>query len=352
MKDIALLNLGRKSPFRITLMVSETCPLRCAPCGIWRKEDPRAPSLDRLERFFETNSRFSWINLTGGEIFSRTDVAEIFRMIARTQSRLAFLNFPTSGQHQERIVRDIDEGLSAGLERMAVTVSFDGGESSHDRVRGMAGAFERARRTWLALSEMASASQGRLQVVPGLTLSGELLQTSSTPMQDLVRDLELEGIHKIHLNVAHSSDHYYGPDSTAPLPHDRIRELLHEAVVSRPGNSSLINMMEKAYAGLAPEYLATQRPPIPCRALDATIFVDAGLDLFPCTIFPRNLGNVAEHGFDLRLMQRSAAWQNTRKQIAAGQCPGCWTPCEAYPSMLGSLLRPRLFKIAGQVIRR
>lgn len=351
-KDIALLNLGRKHPFRITMMVSERCPLKCATCGIWKKENPRTPSLDKIERFFATNSGFSWINLTGGEIFLRPDMDEIFRVIARTQKRLAFLNFPTSGQNEERIVRQIDEGLKAGLEKIAVTISFDGGASSHDRLRGREGAFSRARGTWLALKELAAASQGRLDVIPGLTLSAELLHTSPEPLDDLVRDLGLDGIHQIHLNVAHVSDHYYANASLARLPCDKIRAVLRDARLSRPRNSSVMNMVERAYAGLAGEYVTTQRPPIRCKALAASVFLDAGLDLYPCTIFPQKLGNVEDAGFDLRLMQREAAWQNTRRQIAAGRCPGCWTPCEAYPAMLGSLLRPDLFKIAGSLFRR
>jgi MoaA/NifB/PqqE/SkfB family radical SAM enzyme len=361
-KDTVLLNLGRTTPFRVTLMVSEECPLRCATCGIWRRDDPCRPRLEDLERFFHCNRSLSWINLTGGEIFMREDTAEILRIIAAEERRLALLNFPTSGQHPDRILAAVEEGLSAGLERIAVTVSFDGGESSHDRLRGKAGAFEKARFTFHGLREMSGASGGRLGVFPGLTLSAELLRLAPAPLEDLARDLELEGTGEIHVNLAHTSNHYYANSSLKTLPREHLEDALLTARngrharngrrvrsgdgATRPGRgSSCVDLMEKIYLGLASVFLASGRTPLPCKALRASVFVDAGLTVYPCTVFGRNLGSLRDSDFRIDALRASPQWSRARAEIDAGGCPGCWTPCEAYTAVLGNILRPGIARI-------
>jgi len=357
LRDTVLLNLGRNAPFRVTLMVSEECPLRCATCGIWKRDEPRAPRLEDLERFFRANRSLSWINLTGCEIFMRPDTAELFGLIAAALPRLALLNFPTSGQHPERIAASVEEGRAAGIEKIAVSVSFDGGSGSHDTLRGRPGAFETARRTFTALREISARSKGRLDVYPGLTLSAELLRLSTSPLDDLARELELRDIGEIHVNVAHVSDHYYANSRLQPLPRRDLEAVLGKARAARkPARSgrgdSWIDLLERIYLGCAPRYLASGRSPLPCRALRASVFVDAGLDVYPCTIFNRPVGSLVEAGFALDRLRAGADWRKARAAIDGGACPGCWTPCEAYPAVLGNLLRPGIATIIRAALAR
>ncbi len=343
-RDAALLNMGRKTPFRITLMISEQCPLRCTTCRIWEIAEPRTPSLEDLERFLGRNPGFSWINLTGGEIFMRSDMADLFRVISRTQRRLEFLNFPTSGQGGKRIAADVEAGLGSGLKRMMITVSFDGGRESHDRLRGSKGSFDRAAETFKDLKRMSLSSKGRLGVIPGLTLSAELIEKTRTPLEDAALDLGLDGIHEIHVNVAHRSSHYYRNSSLGAPAKSVPGELFGRARTSRR-NFSFIDLMEKVYLGCAAEYLATHRSPLPCKALSASVFVDAGLDVYPCTVFNRRLGNLRDASFDLSRLRAGPEWKAALKEIVSNSCPGCWTPCEAYQTILGNLFKPSLFKI-------
>ncbi|MBU0756356.1 MAG: 4Fe-4S cluster-binding domain-containing protein, partial [Planctomycetes bacterium] len=88
LKDLAAMNLGRGRLFRVILMLTRQCPLQCKTCGIWKNNgsDP-GPALEEIASFFEKN-QFSWINLTGGEIFFRKDLPELFGLLAKTQKKL------------------------------------------------------------------------------------------------------------------------------------------------------------------------------------------------------------------------------------------------------------------------
>jgi len=383
--DTLRLNLGRSTPFRMTLMVSETCPLRCAICSIWRNKSPQNPTLEELEKLLRANPQISWLNLTGGEIFMRSDVHGLFALIASALPRIALLNFPTAGQSPRRTVDAVRSGLGTGIPRMLVTVSFDGGCASHDRLRGREGAFERARATFGGLRDLARASKGRLAVYPGLTLSRPLLELSPAPLDDLVRDLRLSGPQEVHLNVAHHSEHYYRNTADAGSGADEsalraFAPILHQAWAARspfrtdkhagpppepglgsfsgtpkPAERSLLqrlslNSMERVYLGNTLEYLATGRSPLPCQALRASVFVDARMTLYPCTIFSRPIADLRQDGYSLANLRIDKRWRDTRRLITCEQCPGCWTPCEAYSAVLGSLLRPRAVKVLGRLL--
>jgi MoaA/NifB/PqqE/SkfB family radical SAM enzyme len=192
-------------------------------------------------------------------------------------------------------------------------------------------------------------------VHPGLTLSGELLRLSHDPLDDLVRDLGLNGIAEIHVNLAHRSDHYYDNAGLAALPPERIVEILDRLLRARQESgrqdaARSLNLMEMIYLGHGREYVRTGNAPVPCKALSASVFIDAGLDVYPCTVFPRRIGNLGEHGFDLRALRGGAEWRSVRGLIERGACPGCWTPCEAYPAILGRLLGPQGMKFLGLAI--
>ena len=51
------------------------------------------------------------------------------------------------------------------------------------------------------------------------------------------------------------------------------------------------------------------------------------------------LGNLRENGFDLAAIWDGDQAVKLQGEIAKSKCPNCWTPCEAYQTVLGNLLR-------------
>ncbi len=344
LKDLAALNLGRKKLFRVILMLTSGCPLRCRTCSIWKNKTVDGPTLSELEAFFGCND-LSWINLTGGEIFLREDIREVFRIIADTRPRPAFLNFPTSGFLKDRTLNGVESALRAGITRIHVTVSFDGSRNSHDKLRGMDGSFERAAETYYSLKELSKGSKSRLKVMPGMTLSGELLALTSSPVEELCEALGLEGPWEVHLNLAHASKHYYRIEKIDPLPLETGAEIMRRLAASRRRRLSLLDKLETLYLNGAVKYILSNKTPLACRACEASVFIDASWTAYPCTIFDKPLGNLQSIGFDLGRLASSQAFLETADEIAGGKCPGCWTPCEAYTAIFGRILSPSFFRL-------
>jgi len=96
--------------------------------------------------------------------------------------------------------------------------------------------------------------------------------------------------------------------------------------------------LEKRYQQLCRSYLLYGKTPVPCQALSASFFLDSNGDLYPCTIHGKRLGNIKDYGYALSKFWDSDLLKKTRAEIIEGRCPQCWTPCEAYQSILANLL--------------
>jgi MoaA/NifB/PqqE/SkfB family radical SAM enzyme len=334
---VARSNLGRNArPFKLTLIVTWTCDARCRMCNIWQRAKDSVMTLAEVERFFDANPRFSWVNVSGGEIWTRPDADELFAAILARSKDLYLLDFPTTGQQSDRIVAGVEKILSTRLPKLLVTVSLDGPPATHDEIRGRKDAFANAVRTFSRLRGLRSR---RFGCYLGMTLSnfnrGRIFETFEAVRAE-IPDLDLS---ELHVNLAQESVHYYGNEGMGRTGEAALTDLA-EFVARRGASAHPVAWLERRYQRLTPDFLATGRTPLPCKALASSVFVDAKWNVYPCSMYDAPLGNLRENGFDL-----AAIWDGPRavalqREISERRCPNCWTPCEAYQTILGNLLRP------------
>jgi len=319
-------------PFKLTFSVTDECSCRCAVCHLWKAPRP-GPSLSSIERLFAANPYLAWINLTGGEVLERPDFVEIVRAAHRS-TRVCLLDFPTAGQRPEEIEERIREVLKLGLPQLFVTVSLDGPPEVHDRLRGTPGAFSRAAETIRRLKPLASS---RFRVCAGLTLSSRNDTDPERLITELLEAAPFLRRSDLHFNLAHHSPHAYRNASRAVPDRNAAAAFLASERVRRRLSLHPLAWLEASYWKLAERYLATERSPIPCTALSASAFVDPDLRLFPCISWDHPLVDLRTVGFSLEAALEQARVQEARARARTGRCPGCWTPCEAFPNMLASL---------------
>jgi radical SAM protein with 4Fe4S-binding SPASM domain len=72
-------------------------------------------------------------------------------------------------------------------------------------------------------------------------------------------------------------------------------------------------------------------------ALSSSIFIDPFWTVYPCSMFDEPIGNLRENGFDLGEIWNSKKSLEVLREIEEERCPHCWTPCEAYQTVLGNL---------------
>jgi radical SAM protein with 4Fe4S-binding SPASM domain len=77
-----------------------------------------------------------------------------------------------------------------------------------------------------------------------------------------------------------------------------------------------------------------------CHALRSSCFIDPWGVVFPCLTYSRPLGSLRDTGMDLAPIWHSAEARERQAEIWRGQCPQCWTACDAYPAILGNAFWP------------
>jgi MoaA/NifB/PqqE/SkfB family radical SAM enzyme len=284
-----------------------------------------------------------WLDLTGGEPFSRRDCLEVIGEVLANTPSLAVLHYPTNGWFTDRVVAATELVRAQRPEvELLITVSLDGPQELHDRMRGRDGAFQKALETWRALREIPGVS-----VYLGSTLGPENRDAMEALRAELEAQLEDFDDSCWHWNRVQVSEHFFGNAGRLPAestaaessvdPDDAAR--VRRQLFRRWPFRSAVDWMEAAFLVNLQATLDGEPLDLTCQALHASCFVSPEGQLYPCHIWDRPLADLREHDFDV-----AAIWDDTevlaaRKGAIEQRCGGCFTPCEAYPTLAGSPLR-------------
>ncbi len=336
MRNIAASNLREPHlPFKLTLILTYWCQLKCNMCNIWKRRPEGELTAEELKMFFRKNSHFSWVNVSGGEIFLRPDIQEVLESILDESKSLYLLDFPTNGFQTRRIVETVKSLLARKPPRFLVTVSVDGDEKLHDEIRGVEGSFDHAIETFSRLRQLRTRSFRPFLGMTLQPLNVDRVETTLAAIRKRIPHFEKD---ELHVNLIHESGHYYDNVGTdRPTPEQSLAAM--EQVRKLRGSSlHPVAYLESRYQKLARRFLETGKTPLPCHALSSSVFIDSVGQVLPCSIYDRPLGNLRDHDFDLSLLWQETEARQLAKDIRAGSCPQCWTPCEAYQTILANLL--------------
>lgn len=130
---LAYLRGERPQPVAVGLFATSRCNLRCRMCGIWRDPSPRTLSYESLVKLVDAVADgCCYFSFSGGEPLL---VRDIERMVAYASARTPYVHLVSNGL---LLTPEKCRNLArAGLDE--ISLSLDGGEAWHDRVRGEEG---------------------------------------------------------------------------------------------------------------------------------------------------------------------------------------------------------------------
>ncbi len=334
-KNIIASNFKRLGfPYKLTFVATYKCQSRCVYCKIWERKPVGELTLDEIEEFFKKSNKFSWVDLTGGEVTLRNDFVDIARVIISNCKNLYHLHVPTNGLAPALIERRVNEILELKPNKFVVTVSLDGPRELNDKLRGIQGDFDKAVDT---IKRLRQINNKNFKAVVGFTLSGSNKGTFQQMMQEVKEKIPEMQPGDFHMNIAHMSGHYYG-NADVNIQNADLKEDVKKYRKSRKGKLTPIGFLEDRYLKLADKYLQTGKTPITCQALAGSVFIDSFGYIYPCTIYSKRMANIKDINYDLEAYWNTDFVKDLRKDIEKGNCPHCWTPCEAYQSILGKLI--------------
>jgi len=333
-------------PYKLTLILTRRCPTRCRFCSIWKTPSPGELGAAEWDRVFARAPHSAWVNLSGGEIFLRPDLPEILDSLTARMPGLYLVDFPTTGYFPGRILDACRRLVRGGVRRVLVTISLDGPPALHDRLRGRAGAHDRACE---AMRTLRQAGLPRVRAYFGMTLLPE--NHAAVPETIASAREKVSGItaRDIHFNLGLESGHYYRNLGSHAQPPGSVLATLES---HRRRGLGPVAWLERAYQRRIKAYLEHGRSPVPCTALRASVFVDPQGVVYPCSIYDAPLGDLRGNGYDLGRVLAGARARRAREEVVEERCPGCWSPCEAYQSLLGRLALKRGKRAAAPATRR
>ena len=332
-----------EKPYKLNFAITYWCNSRCLTCNIWQLKPKGELGIDEIRKFAASNSYFKWIELTGGEVFMRSDLVDIARAFAQSSKKLYILTMPTNSLCNHALMeKKLREILELGIPRVAITISLDGYRELHDKVRGIPGNFDKAMDTFRMLSRIKKDYKN-LFFVFGYTMSkfnqGKLRET----IEAVMKELPEVTYNDFHVNLGQISENYYGNSDLDIRANDA--EVVGEIkwlIGKRSPGLSAIQAIESAFLRNLVDYAATGRSPMKSRSMEASVFMDSYGKVYPSIMWNKEIGNIRDTEYSLEPLLKSEEAQSVRDDILNGREPNQWTSCEAYQSLIGNI--PRLIK--------
>jgi MoaA/NifB/PqqE/SkfB family radical SAM enzyme len=303
-------------PVDAVVALSYRCNLRCATCDLADHVGEERLTRDTLRKL---PSSLDYVNVTGGEPLLVKDIVPAVRAIYEATS--ARITISTNGTLPDRAEETVRE-LRRDVPGLHVSVSLDGLEETHDRIRRSPGSFRRALDTVDRLTPLLGRDL-HLAFTISADNAGEF---------DGVAGLADEYGLPLSLALTHTSEHYFRPDEAAVPDEEAALRAVDAAAryylrQPPPGGAG------RAYFAAGLRCLVTSgRRPLACRAADRFFYLDPAGDVFGCNMRAEILGNLADAGFD-------EIWEGRPRAeflpTAGSACPAqCWMVCTARTSIL------------------
>lgn len=339
-------SIFRKSrPIQLTFFVTRKCNAACPWCFYLKSTDAAAAgeelSLEEVDRISRSLGRLLWVAFSGGEVFLRSDIVEISG-IFHDRNKPPVMLFPTNGLLPEAI-RERTERILKRCPNSAIVVklSLDGIEGDHDDLRRSPGAFDKAMETYRLLGALRERNPNLELGINTVFLSEN--QDRMDEIIDFVKNLDTRGSHTISMVRGNLREERYKAVDVEKYRRaiGRLERDLKTGAASIHGfaGARLKAAQDILQRRLIHRTLLADRRLVPCYSGRLNLVLTETGDVHPCEILGQSLGNVRDHGYDIRRLLRTGRASEVLGPIAEGACH-CTHECSF---IMNTLFNPRLY---------
>lgn len=331
-KKVIRANLGLlKNPYKVFLVVTKSCSSRCQNCQIWREQPTNEMSATEYTMLAQNlNRKLSWLNLSGGEPTDRSDLIELIKIFLRNCPELFILNFTSNGLRPERLEEIARFLQTTPIPIIGINVSIDGPRDVHDKLRGKQGGHAKAIESLKVLRSIK-----KIRVNATMTLFDSNSHLVEETYLDIKKDIPDFKKSELHLNYAFKSEHYYRNNEVRDFS---LKNLHKNISFNRSWGLTPLGFIKNIYLKKLFRFHLTKITPVPCSALRSNVYISEHGDLYTCTIWNKKVGSLRENDFDLHQLIHSESAIELKESINKKDCVNCWSPCEAFPSIIDNLV--------------
>jgi radical SAM protein with 4Fe4S-binding SPASM domain len=279
-------------------------------CNIWQLKPQEFLQIDD---YAKVPSTLKDINVSGGEAFMRQDVVDIVKVIHQKCDTPRIV-VSTNGFRTEHILKSMEE-LRRSIPNIGIGVSLDGMGETHNRIRGIKDAWERANDTLRGLKE-----RGFTNVRIGFTAMNENVHEMKQ-----VYDHACELGFEFTTAVAQNSEIYFSTqvnqDVTDAQLHDALGYVMKGELLSYHPKRWMRAYFESGTLTFNRE----KKRMLECRAGIEFFYLAPEGIVYPCLTIPSPIGDLK--GNDFKTVWESEQADRVRQEIKG--CEECWMICTA-----------------------
>lgn len=275
-----------------------------------------------------------WITISGGEPFLREDLPEICATIYN-QCRPAVINIPTNGLLHRKIPSALEEiTASCPKARIIVNLSLDGVGPEHDKIRGVAGNYDKAIKAYYGLKELQRSGVENLSLGIHTVISRFNVSSISDIVPALIA-LEPDSyiteiaenrveLKTVDLDITPMAEEY-------EVAIDFVMNMISARGFT--GLGRIIQSFRLEYYEQVKSLLFGKSARWPCYAGFASGQIMPDGEVWECCIKGNSMGNLQQTGYDFRRVWFSDRAEQVRQNIKGSSCQ-CPLANTAYTNML------------------
>jgi MoaA/NifB/PqqE/SkfB family radical SAM enzyme len=332
----------------LILRVTNRCNAKCSFClnryyqsspGLFATE----LSVEEYERIATHLPGLVLLNLSGGEPYLRSDLAEIAEAFIR-RAGVRLISSPTNGSFPDQTVEFAGKVLAdhKGV-LLKVGISIDGIGEQHEEIRGIPGGYDKALETARRLKELKK-KHANLMVYSVTTVSAANVRSLDAVMDELASLSLFDGL-LFTLVRGHGAEMRLSKEEFA-LYQQASARLLREKNESSLLKDRFFKAIIKAMSAEIEGSYLRRRNTFVCRAGDKLINITEQGELCICELLENSsLGNLRVYDYDVGKILHLPATRDRLKKLRQQGCDCHWD-CAIYSSLLfggapgyGSILR-------------
>lgn len=309
----------------ISLILTKRCNAKCSMCNchMYPTNPQEEFGLDLIEKL----PRMKNVTLTGGEPFLRADIEQIVSVLEKKADRV-LIN--TNGYYTDKIV-----SLCKKYPKVGIRISLDGGEETHNRIRGIDNIYSHVMQT---LTEV-EAVRGRHDLGVGYCVQ-------DCNYEELIPTYQWAEKHgyEFGFSVVQNSA-YFNKDDNDIKSDKGIWEELEKLKRQYLKTLNPKKWARAFFAEGAERYVKNEEKPLKCDAGRSSFFITPYGDVLPCNDFPEEMimGNLHESTWD-EIMNSQKAQEVV---FICKNCKlNCWSICN-----MGSQIHKNAFKVGCWIIK-
>ncbi len=343
----------------VILFVTSVCNARCRTCFYWLELNRKGDlTLEELTKLSATMPEFQDLWISGGEPFLRKDLAKVISVFYHT-NHIRDVRIPTNALPTAQTLQIVKEILQSCPElHLEVDISIDGFGETHDKIRGVAGNYQKALDTITALQTLRSQWPNFTLYVNSVIVNENQEEVSALGAF-FEKNTELDG-HYFQIIRGDPKD-----TTLKSVEPEKLKQIYENVLpinfryVSKPlRKKSWLGPLMRAFwrAGYSFSYDTQYRNytertkwKMPCTAGQTSIVIDYNGDVRVCEL-RKPIGNLRKFNMDFKQFWNSIERKMEVRQVEFDQC-FCTHICFIYDSMRHSK-RVMLWELPSLYLRQ